>query len=193
MSISELLHIANSERLYFHAVVTLLLWFIMFLSILIDLWDGIYTAKFLGEKIKSHTMRHTFQKAGEYWRLMLFGLLFDVIGLLFTWYILPFMTMIITLGVLIIEFRSMMEHSKKRKSHAAELPDVIAEIIKAASRQDALEIIHMLKDKEDINYETREMRVDDRVDHLYGQLNHPGGMRHEKKSRDLGDKPAGFD
>ena len=193
MSINELSHIANSDRLYFHAVVTLLLWFVMFVSILIDLWDGIYTAKFLGEKIKSHTMRHTFQKAGEYWRLMLFGLLFDVIGLLFTWYILPFMTMIITLGVLIIEFRSMMEHSKKRKSHAAELPDVIAEIIKAASRQDALEIIQMLKDKEVNNYETREMRVDDRVDHLYGQLDHPGGMRHEEKLRDIGDKPTGLD
>lgn len=192
MSIEELSNIANSDRLYTHAVVTLLLWFVMFLSILIDLWDGIYTAKFLGEKIKSHTMRHTFQKAGEYWRLMLFGLLFDVIGLLFTWYILPFMTMIITLGVLIIEFRSMMEHSKKRKSHAAELPDVIAEIIKAASRQDALDIIHMLKDKEGNNYETREMRVDDRVDHLYDQLDHPGGMRHEEKLRDLGDKPADF-
>lgn len=186
-------NIANSDRLYTHAVVTLLLWFVMFVSILIDLWDGIYTAKFLGEKIKSHTMRHTFQKAGEYWRLMLFGLLFDVIGLLFTWYILPFMTMIITLGVLIIEFRSMMEHSKKRKSHAAELPDVIAEIIKAASKQDALEIIKMLKDKEVNNYETREMQADDRVDHLYGHLDHPGGMRHEKKHRDLGDKPAGFD
>ena len=186
-------HIANSDRLYFHAVVTLLLWFVMFVSILIDLWDGIYTAKFLGEKIKSHTMRHTFQKAGEYWRLMLFGLLFDVIGLLFTWYILPFMTMIITLGVLIIEFRSMMEHSKKRKSHAAELPDVIAEIIKAASRQDALEIIQMLKDKEVNNYETREMRIDDRVDHLYGQLDHPGGMRNEEKLRDIGDKPTGLD
>lgn len=193
MSITELSHIANSDRLYFHAVVTLLLWFVMFLSILIDLWDGIYTAKFLGEKIKSHTMRHTFQKAGEYWRLMLFGLLFDVIGLLFSWYILPFMTMLVTLGVLIIEFRSMMEHSKKRKSHAAELPDVIAEIIKAASRQDALDIIHMLKDKEGNNYETREMRVDDRVDHLYGHLDHPDGMRHEKKRRDFGDKPASFD
>lgn len=193
MSIEELSNIANSDRLYTHAVVTLLLWFVMFVSILIDLWDGIYTAKFLGEKIKSHTMRHTFQKAGEYWRLMLFGLLFDVIGLLFTWYILPFMTMIITLGVLIIEFRSMMEHSKKRKSHAAELPDVIADIIKAASRQDALEIIQMLKDKEVNNYETREMQADDRLDHLSGHVDPVLRMRDKEKRRDLGDKPTGLD
>lgn len=137
----------NWPRFYFHMAVTLFFWFIMFLAICIDLWDGLYTAKKIGEPIKSHILRRTFQKAGEYWRIMLFGMLFDLVGMLFAWYIIPFMTLVLTIGVLIIEFRSMMEHSRKRKDGIQNIPDVIAGIIQCTTEKDAVELIKLIKEE----------------------------------------------
>lgn len=133
--------------LYRHIGVTLLCWFTMFLSVMVDMWDGVQTARFMKEKVDSKGLRRTFAKAGDYWRMMLFGLMFDSLGLLFTWYILPYMTMVITVGVLTIEFRSVWEHNKRKRSHAAELPNVIANIIKCASEKDALELINKIKEE----------------------------------------------
>lgn len=133
--------------LYRHIGVTLLCWFTMFLSVMVDMWDGVQTARFMKEKVDSKGLRRTFAKAGDYWRMMLFGLMFDSLGLLFTWYILPYMTMVITVGVLVIEFRSVWEHNKRKRSHAAELPNVIANIIKCASEKDALELINRIKEE----------------------------------------------
>lgn len=135
------------KHLYTHISVTLLSWLLMFISTLIDMWDGIQTAKTLKEPIQSKGLRKTVSKAGDYWRLMLFGLMFDTLGLLFPWYILPYITILITLGVLWIEFRSLIEHNRRKRSHAAELPDVIANIIKCASEKDALELINKIKEE----------------------------------------------
>lgn len=134
--------------LYRHIGVTLMCWLLMFFSVLVDMWDGVQTARFMKEKVDSKGLRRTFAKAGDYWRMMLFGLMFDSLGLLFVWYILPYMTMVITMGVLVIEFRSVWEHNKRKRSHAAELPGVIAKIIKCASEKDALELINKIKEVE---------------------------------------------
>lgn len=133
-------------NLYRHIGTTLMCWLLMFFSVLIDMWDGVQTARFMKEKVDSKGLRRTFAKAGDYWRMMLFGLMFDSLGLLFSWYILPYMTIVITLGVLVIEFRSVWEHNKRKRSHAAELPTVIANIIKCASEKDALELINKIKE-----------------------------------------------
>lgn len=135
-------------NLYRHIGVTLMCWLVMFFSVLIDMWDGVQTARFMKEKVNSKGLRKTFAKAGDYWRMMLFGLMFDTLGLLFTWYVLPYMTIVITVGVLAIEFRSVWEHNKRKHSHAAELPNVIANIIKCASEKDALELINKIKEEQ---------------------------------------------
>lgn len=143
----EFVHALDLTNLYRHIGTTLLCWLLMFVSVLIDMWDGVQTAKFMREKVDSKGLRRTFAKAGDYWRMMLFGLMFDSLGLLFTWYILPYMTVIITVGVLVIEFRSVCEHNKRKRSHAAELPGVITSIIKCASEKDALELINKIKEE----------------------------------------------
>lgn len=140
------LHELDLTNFYRHIGTTLMCWLLMFVSVLIDMWDGVQTAKFMKEKVDSKGLRRTFAKAGDYWRMMLFGLMFDTLGLLFTWYVLPYMTIIITVGVLVIEFRSVWEHNRKKRSHAAELPNVIANIIRCASEQDALELINKIKE-----------------------------------------------
>lgn len=142
----DFLRSLDLTSLYRHIGVTLMCWLTMFFSVLVDMWDGVQTARFMKEKVDSKGLRRTFAKAGDYWRMMLFGLMFDSLGLLFPWYILPYMTMVITVGVLVIEFRSVWEHNKRKRSHAAELPNVIANIIKCASEKDALELINKMKE-----------------------------------------------
>ena len=142
----DFLRSLDLTSLYRHIGVTLMCWLTMFFSVLVDMWDGVQTARFMKEKVDSKGLRRTFAKAGDYWRMMLFGLMFDSLGLLFPWYILPYMTMVITVGVLVIEFRSVWEHNRRKRSHAAELPNVIANIIKCASEKDALELINKMKE-----------------------------------------------
>lgn len=142
----DFLRSLDLTSLYRHIGVTLMCWLTMFFSVLVDMWDGVQTARFMKEKVDSKGLRRTFAKAGDYWRMMLFGLMFDSLGLLFPWYILPYMTMVITVGVLVIEFRSVWEHNRRKRSHAAELPNVIANIIKCASEKDALELINKIKE-----------------------------------------------
>lgn len=144
--IIEFIQTLNFINMYRHIGTTLLCWLLMFISVLIDMWDGVQTAKALKEPVDSKGLRRTFAKAGDYWRMMLFGLMFDTLGLLFPWYVLPYMTIIITAGVLMIEFKSVWEHNRKKRSHAAELPGVIANIIKCASEKDALELINKIKE-----------------------------------------------
>ena len=74
----------------------------------------------LGEKLHSHKFRHTVQKAGEYWRLLLFGFIADTLGLLLPWYALPYITMVLCVSLVFIEMKSVFEHYKRRKKDKKE-------------------------------------------------------------------------
>lgn len=137
----------NMAAVYRHIIVILLCWLLMFISVLVDMWDGVQAARVMKERIDSRGLRRTFSKAGDYWRIMLFGLMFDVLGLLFTWYIFPYMTILLTVGVILIEFRSVWEHNRKKRSAAAQIPDMIADIIRCATDKDALELIKKIKEE----------------------------------------------
>ena len=66
------------------------MWCLVLFAVLIDLWDGVHTAKVLHRTIRSHKLRITMNKLGEYWRVMLMGFIVDLVGVLFPWYNLPF-------------------------------------------------------------------------------------------------------
>lgn len=152
----ELICDMNWPRIYLHFALTLLFWFLMVMAILLDLWDGLSTAKQLKEPIRSGILRRTIQKAGDYWRIMLFGFLFDIVGMLFSWYIMPFMTLLVLVAVLIIEFKSLLEHARKRKSHAAELPAVIQQIISCSNSEEAINLLMKIKDN---SYDERKKQI----------------------------------
>lgn len=122
-------------------------WALMGLSCLVDLWSGRNTAKFLGEKLESHKYRRTINKIGDYSRVMLFGFMFDCLGMFMSFYFLPFGTMLCTAGTIMIEGKSVIENSAKKKAHAADLPDVIKNIIQATTSKDAEAIIEKLTSK----------------------------------------------
>lgn len=111
---------------------------------LIDMWTGIDAAKTNKEKIMSHGLRKTVRKIIDYLRIVYFFLLIDILGAVFTWYSLPYCAILATLGVLLIEGRSVIENSKKKKSAAA---DVVQEIISCVDSEKAQKVIEMIKEE----------------------------------------------
>lgn len=115
---------------------------VVVVAVLLDLWDGVYTAKTTGQHIHSHKLRVTIQKMSEYCRFVAIGFLIDCLGFFFSFYIFPFVVVVFGLGLIIVEIKSMFEHARKRKSTAASLPSVLSSIIAATNNQEAKEILN---------------------------------------------------
>ena len=129
-------------------IIIMACWIMMVSSCFVDLWSGRNTAQFLGEKLESHKYRRTVIKIGDYSRVMVFGFMFDCLGMLLPFYILPFGTMLCTTGVILIEGKSVLENLARKKAHAADIPEVIKKIIQAASTKDAESILEQLTNKQ---------------------------------------------
>lgn len=94
-----------------------------------DTVSGIYTAKKTGEKLRSHRLRKTFEKMAVYW---FFQILVAIVGVLlsvFSWYKLPYLSIVFAIMICISEGISMWEHSKRRKDGVAKIPETMQELI----------------------------------------------------------------
>lgn len=111
----------------------------------IDLWTGIDAAKKNCEKICSKALRRTITKVLDYLRVVIFAVLIDVLGLSFTWYVIPYCCVVCTLGILIIEGKSVLENFHKKKSSAAKVVDIIETIIECTDNETAEKIIKAIK------------------------------------------------
>ena len=114
---------------------------------LIDMWTGIDAAKTNKEKIMSHGLRKTVRKIIDYLRIVYFFLLIDILGAVFAWYNLPYCAILATLGVLLIEGRSVIENSRKKQSAAGRVVDAVQEIIACVDSEKAQKIIEMIKEQ----------------------------------------------
>lgn len=121
--------------------IIMICWTFVFIANIIDFWSGRATAKALGEPIDSKGYRRTFVKIGDYYRVLMFLLLFDLIGSLFGFYKLPFATLLGSVAVIAIELRSVIENSRRKKSHSAEIPQIIKEIIQCSTTAKGEEIL----------------------------------------------------
>ena len=83
----------------------------------------------------------------DYYRLVVFFILIDILGLCFPWYNLPYGAIIGTLGVLIIEGFSVVENLRRKKSHAAEVADMAAKIVECLTPEEAQKIIKKIKEE----------------------------------------------
>ena len=81
-------------HLYRHLGISLSMWVLTICLVLLDLVDGVHTARVLHQRIHSHKLRATVVKFGEYWRFLLFGFFFDLAGVFFPWYGYPYMTIV---------------------------------------------------------------------------------------------------
>mgnify|MGYP002710965094 CR=1 FL=1 len=112
---------------------------------LIDLWTGLDAARANKERIRSRALRRTVTKTLDYLRVVLFGVLIDVLGLFFPWYVLPYCALLCTLGVMLIEGRSVLENLRKKKSHAADIASMVGKIVQCIDEKDAQKIISELR------------------------------------------------
>lgn len=144
--VNAMQEVIDMPHIYRHFGINLGLWFLVIFAVLIDLWDAIYTARKLGVKVRSHKLRMTINKMGEYWRIMLLGFVFDLIGVIFPFYAYPYLSILICVGIVLIEIKSVYEHAKRRKSRVADIPDIIEEVIKATNKPEAEKAINLIKD-----------------------------------------------
>lgn len=132
------------EYVLIRVAITLVCWFFMICATLVDFWSGITTARALRQPLMSHGFRRTIAKIGSYWQVLIFALMFDILGAFFSFYYLPFMTIVATLSIIIIEARSVVENSKRRKLSAAEMPSVMQDIMSADTVDKAAQVITTL-------------------------------------------------
>lgn len=125
-------------------IVILICWTFVLLANILDFWSGRNTARALGEKIDSKGARRTFTKVVDYYRVLSFGLLFDVIGSFFSWYAMPFVSVIGSVAVIAIEWLSVIENSRRKKSHAAEVPEMVRKIVQCATADDGQKVLDMI-------------------------------------------------
>lgn len=141
----ELIEAKNIDALMFFIAVRvgiiLVCWFFMVVSSIVDFWSGIDTAKALGQALMSNGFRRTVTKIGDYVRLMLFALMFDILGSLLSFYVAPFATILCTIAIIYIEGKSVVENSKRKKAHAAEVPDIVKQIVQATTTEQGHEIL----------------------------------------------------
>ncbi len=142
----ELIEAKNTDALMFFIAIRvgiiLVCWFFMVVSSIVDFWSGTTTAKALGQTLMSHGFRRTVTKIGDYVRLMLFALMFDILGSLLSFYVVPFATILCTIAVIYIEGKSVVENSKRKKAHAADVPDIVKKIVRAATAEQGHEILN---------------------------------------------------
>lgn len=139
------------------AAIVLILWILPLFAYAVDFWTGIEGARAQGEELHSGGFRRTIVKIGEYWRVQFMALLIDVIGSLVPQYTIPWISMIATVVIIFIEYRSVQENFKKKKreggsaSHATEAmnlsEDVLTEIVNAKNGEQAKAIVNKLLKK----------------------------------------------
>lgn len=132
------------NKLYLFIGIFLAVCILVIVAIMLDLWDGVHTARKTNQDVHSHKLRVTIEKISEYWRFIMIGFLVDALGIFFSCYILPFVSMLFGAGLIGIEIKSMFEHANRRKSHATLLSDIVKSIIECAHEKDAHKIIEQL-------------------------------------------------
>lgn len=135
------LHLNTTQDIWHGVTIIFICFVLVTLAVLVDLYTGIRAAKKTGEPIRSHILRKTITKTTDYAMVVLFGVLIDILGLPFKWYSMPFAAMLITLSVLIIEGRSVLENLTRAKSQAAQVDDVIQKIIDAKTSKTATKVL----------------------------------------------------
>ena len=84
----------------------------------------------------------------DYYRLLFFGILIDVLGLAFVWYNLPYCAVLVAVGVVLIECKSVIENYKKMKSPASKVPEAMNDAVDAITSKNVKELIDNVTDKE---------------------------------------------
>lgn len=151
----ELIENRNLEALMIFIIIRvsiiLICWLFVILSSIVDFWSGTSTAKALGQALISHGFRRTITKIGDYIKLMLFALMFDILGSLLPFYAIPFVTILCTIAIICIEGKSVIENSRRKKAHAGDIPDIVKKIVRAATAEQGQKILSEIAELIELN------------------------------------------
>lgn len=139
------LHLNLTQDIGHGITIIFMSYILIIVACLIDLWTGIDAARKNKEKIRSKALRRTVAKILDYLRVIMFAVLIDILGLTFTWYLMPYCCVVCTLGILVIEGKSVLENFQKKKSSAAQVVDIIGTIVECADHDTAEKIIAAIK------------------------------------------------
>lgn len=108
--------------------------------------DALRAAK---QRPESRPIIKTGRKIIEYYKLIVYVLMADTLGLLaFTWYNIPYLVLLVTVGILGREGLSMYENFKLKKSNAADVIETATKIVECLTKEDAEKIIKAIKDSQ---------------------------------------------
>ncbi|MCC8036240.1 MAG: phage holin family protein [Rikenellaceae bacterium] len=115
----------DHQALMSSLLLVLTMWLIVLAAIIIDLMSGIYKARITGVTRTSFGFRRTVSKLIQYYSVMLFALMFDIIASLVVG--LPYFTMLASAFLVFIEAKSVYEKAgdKLRRNTAENLADLI--------------------------------------------------------------------
>ena len=123
-----------------HGIMVMFLCFVLvLLSVVIDLFTGVQAARKCKEKLQSHILRRTVNKVISYLTVVFFGIFIDILGLCFPWYAIPYCCILCTLGVILIEGKSVIENHAKAKNPAAHVPETVMDIAEKLGKYDNLD------------------------------------------------------
>ena len=140
-----MLHLNLTQDIGHGITIIFLCCILIIVACFIDLWTGIDAARKNKEQIRSKALRRTVAKILDYLRVVVFGVLIDLLGLSFPWYAIPYCAVVCTLGILLIEGKSVIENFQKKKSSAAQIVDIIETIIGCTDNETAEKIIAAIK------------------------------------------------
>jgi hypothetical protein len=137
----ESIQFGNWDELIVKCSIVIICWALVIIAVLLDLWAGIDRAKAVGEKPRSDKFRRTIEKIGDYWRVLAFGLILDIIGSILPFYNLAYASLLASVACILIELKSVVENLRAKKSVAAQLPEIIKEIMRCKDIPRAIELI----------------------------------------------------
>jgi hypothetical protein len=127
--------------LYLKCAVIFIFWTLVIAAVLLDLWSGVECAKAVGEKPRSDKFRRTITKIGDYWRVLAFGLILDIIASILPFYTIPYSSILASVACILIELKSVIENAKVKKSAVARIPEVMAELLACTDKEKMLDLL----------------------------------------------------
>ena len=110
----------------------------------LDMWSGVECARKRGVKVKSDGLRRTISKMGDYWRVQGFGIVTDILLSIYLDY--PVATIVITLGEILIEFKSVLENYRRAGLPAGKVDEAAGSLLRSLTERDIERLKDYLRD-----------------------------------------------
>lgn len=119
--LNEAMRVAVAIMLIYYATILV--------ACIVDTIDAIKTARVISRPIESAKLRNALGKVCKYMLYLTPFVMLDIVIMLMAWSTLPYISGVITLGIIVIEIKSMTEHARCRKDKVAKVPSSLHDLI----------------------------------------------------------------